>query len=124
MKAVLLIFIGGGFGSLGRYLVNRWVSGTIASPFPYGTLLVNITGCFLIGFLVYYTERFGTGAIIWRLFLVTGFCGGYTTFSSFSFENVQMLSNQQIFNFIAYTFLSLAVGLLATFAGIITARSV
>lgn len=124
MKFVLLVFLGGGIGSLGRYLLNRWISGLVISSFPYGTFIANVTGCFLIGFLVYFTERFGTASLPWRLFLVTGFCGGYTTFSSFSFENIELISNHQVFTFLAYTLASLAFGLLATFGGILLARNI
>jgi CrcB protein len=124
MKILLIIFFGGGLGSLARYAVSRWIAGLITSPFPYGTFLVNITGCLLIGFLVFYTERLGTGTLNWRLFLVTGFCGGYTTFSAFSFENVQLMSNNQIFTTLLYTIGSIIIGFMATYIGILAARSI
>lgn len=124
MKIISLIFFGGGLGSLLRYAVNRWVTGLVTSAFPYGTFLVNITGCFLIGFLLFYTERFGTNALNWRLFLVTGLCGGYTTFSSFSFENVQLISDHQLFTMFLYTLGSIALGFFATYMGILTARTI
>lgn len=126
MKILALVFIGGGIGSVCRYLVSRWITTSFLSEFPYGTFFVNITGCLLIGFFVFYfTEgRFGFATLPWRLFLVTGLCGGYTTFSAFSFENVQLLGNNEFFTFLAYTFGSLALGLLATYMGIILARSI
>jgi CrcB protein len=80
----------------------------------------------MIGFFVFYfTEgRFGAASLSWRLFLVTGLCGGYTTFSSFSLENIQLITNHQIFIFLAYTFASLALGFLATYTGILLARNI
>lgn len=124
MRIVLIIFFGGGIGSMSRYLVNRWVTGLITSAFPYGTFLVNMIGCFLIGFLVFFTERLGANALNWRLFLVTGFCGGFTTFSSFSFENVQLISTHQLFIMLIYSAGSIALGLYATYIGILLARNI
>ncbi|MBF9252250.1 fluoride efflux transporter CrcB [Pontibacter sp. 172403-2] len=124
MKAILLVFLGGGLGSVCRYLANRWVVSMITSVFPAGTFLVNIVGCFLIGFLVFFTARTGADATAWRLLLVTGFCGGFTTFSSFSFENIQLMGDHQVLIFLLYLLLSIALGLGATYVGILVARNV
>jgi CrcB protein len=127
MKIWILVFLGGGVGSLCRYLMSRWVSGNFLPNYPFfGTLVVNITGCLLIGFFVFYfTEgRFGPDSLNWRLLLVTGLCGGYTTFSSFSLENMQLIENRQILTFLTYTFASLIFGFLATYTGIMVARNI
>jgi CrcB protein len=127
MKIWILVFFGGGVGSLCRYLMSRWVSGNFLPNYPFfGTLVVNITGCLLIGFFVFYfTEgRFGPDSLNWRLLLVTGLCGGYTTFSSFSLENMQLIENRQILTFLTYTFASLVFGFLATYTGILVARNI
>ncbi|OOQ61955.1 fluoride efflux transporter CrcB [Mucilaginibacter pedocola] len=124
MRAALLVFLGGGFGSLGRYFVNRWIVGLITSAFPYGTFLVNVTGCFLIGFFVFAADKGDVNSQYWRLFLVTGLCGGYTTFSSFSFENVQLVSNHQLFIMLVYTMGSILLGFVATYIGILLARNI
>jgi CrcB protein len=127
MKMWALVFIGGGVGSLCRYLLSRYITFNFFINYPFiGTLVVNITGCLLIGFFVFYfTEgRFGENWVPWRLFLVSGLCGGYTTFSSFSYENIALIENRQIGLFLAYTFASIVVGLLATYTGIVIARGV
>jgi len=124
MKTVFIIFFGGGLGSLMRFAVNRWISGFVTGLYPWGTFLVNITGCLLIGFFVFYSERMGPNSLNWRLFLVTGLCGGYTTFSSFSFENVQMISNQQLFTMLLYTVGTIVLGFFATYLGILLARNI
>ncbi|MBS1524536.1 MAG: fluoride efflux transporter CrcB [Bacteroidetes bacterium] len=124
MQAILLIFVGGGIGSLLRYGLSRWISGLVVSAFPYGTFFVNIIGCFLIGFIVFYTERYGTQSQPWRLFLVTGLCGGFTTFSSFSLENSQLITDHRVFVFMLYAAGSVFLGLAATYLGVLAGRSI
>ena len=124
MKNLLLVFVGGGIGSVLRYALSRWINAQSVSHFPYGTFLVNIIGCFFIGFFVFYTERYGAEGSQWRLFLVTGLCGGFTTFSAFAFENVTLLNEQRLFLFLTYTIGSVALGILATYGGLLTARNI
>ncbi|HTD42075.1 MAG TPA: fluoride efflux transporter CrcB [Mucilaginibacter sp.] len=124
MKNLLLIFTGGGIGSLFRFGLSRFINKMTISPFPYGTFIVNIIGCFLIGFIIFYTERYGDKAEQWRFFLATGLCGGFTTFSTFSLENVQLLNDQRILLFLAYTIGSVAIGILATYGGLLLAKHV
>jgi len=88
MKIVLLVGFGSFIGGMSRYLVTLFVQNKILSTFPYGTLAVNIIGCFLIG-VIYGLSEGGNMNPEWRLFLATGIMGGFTTFSSFSNEQVE-----------------------------------
>ena len=124
MRALLLVFVGGGLGSVLRYVTYRLIDKITLSAFPYGTFLVNIIGCFFIGFFVFYTERYDNQGLQWRLFLVTGLCGGFTTFSAFSFENLSLINEQRIFLFLIYTIGSVALGIIATYCGLLAARNI
>jgi len=113
MTQVLLVGAGGAAGSIVRYLCQRSFN-TVG--FPYGTLTVNILGCLVIGILWGLVTRQAMQEPS-RLLLMTGFCGGFTTFSAFSYEGIQMLTQGKIAQFILYTSISVTVGLVATFAG-------
>ncbi|MBX7045854.1 MAG: fluoride efflux transporter CrcB [Ignavibacteria bacterium] len=117
MKEVLLVFIGGGIGSAMRYLIGKSFTGWIHNPFPYSTFIVNIIGCFLIGIFLTLPEKFDWFTIEYRLFLATGICGGFTTFSTFSYENYALLKEGDYVYFLLYTILSFSLGLAATFLG-------
>ena len=107
-------FLGGG----SRYLTQQFVAKQFASPFPYGTLLVNILGCFLIGIVFSLSEKANVISNEMRIFLATGFCGGFTTFSSFSLENLSLMKDGEYFYVFAYTGLSVFIGFTATYLGI------
>ncbi len=117
MKLVLLIGTGSFLGGVSRYLMARMIQDKFLSAFPFGTLGVNILGCFLIGLVFGWSERSNFPAE-WRLFLATGFCGGFTTFSAFSNETLGLLRDGQWWSASAYVSASVALGLVATFAGI------
>ncbi len=117
MKILLAIGLGSFLGGISRYLLTLFIQNKILSTFPYGTLGVNIIGCFLIG-IVYGLSARGNINVEWRLFLATGFLGGFTTFSSFSNETVSMLRDAQYWQAFSYVGLSVLVGLVATFGGI------
>ena len=124
MKSILVIFLGGGIGSVCRYLaglsITRQLPPTFA--FPAGTFVVNITGCFLIGLLYGVGLRHSWFTVDWRLFLMTGICGGYTTFSSFSNEAILLIRQGNYLYFVLYVTLSVVIGLLATVGGTAMAR--
>lgn len=119
----LLIAIGGAIGSVARYITASYFTKIIPAEFPYGTFIVNIIGCFIIGAVYALSESYSWLTPQWRLFLATGVCGGFTTFSSFSYENLKLLQQGNYFVFAAYSIASFLLGLLAVFIGVITIKS-
>ena len=116
-KILITVFLGGGLGSLMRYGVQAAMHGRI-SPFlfPWATLSVNILGSFLIGIFYVLSARFNLSDET-RLFLTTGLCGGFTTFSTFSHEGMTLIRQGNYGTFLLYVTLSVALGVAATFAG-------
>ncbi len=117
MKIILAIGIGSCLGGISRYLISLFIQNKFLSTFPYGTLSVNIIGCLLIGLVFGISEKTMI-AVEWRMFLVTGLLGGFTTFSSFSNETVGLIRDGQYWPAFMYVSFSVVIGLLATFAGI------
>ena len=118
MLRILLIVGAGGFlGSVARYLAAKYIQQTVLSPFPYGTFWVNILGCFLIGLFYGLSERSGVMSNELRLFLTVGFCGGFTTFSSFTNENFILIQNGQFLTAFVYILGSVLVGILSVYIG-------
>ncbi len=112
-RNILIVGIGGMIGTVGRYLCSHFIR---HDGFPYATFMVNVLGSLLIGVIMGMAARqegFGN----WRLFLATGICGGFTTFSAFAWENMQLLQQQRFGSFLLYTGFSLLLGLAAVFAG-------
>jgi len=122
IKSILLVGTGGFLGTAARFLTSRYFAAYFPSSFPYGTFVVNIVGCLLIGLIYGIAERGNFISAEWRMFLAVGFCGGFTTFSAFAAENVAMLRDTEYFNFFLYTGGSIFIGLLATFAGIMITK--
>jgi CrcB protein len=114
MKEIAIVFVGGGLGSALRFGVGKLLISS-TSKFPTATFLVNMMGCLLIGLLIAFFSKSENN--FYKLLLVTGFCGGFTTFSTFSNETILLLKNNQIALAVIYIFSSLIVGLLATFLG-------
>jgi len=112
----LTIALGGALGALSRWFVGGWIQRAAGSGFPLGTLVVNVTGSFLLAFLMGLLE--GTAAPpAWRSFLAVGFCGAYTTFSTFSFESARLLQGGEWGRASVYLVGSVAVSLAATLIG-------
>lgn len=118
MKIILIVGTGGFIGSVSRYLVSQFLQKTFETTFPLGTMTVNIIGSFLIGIIYALSEQSEIISAEWRIFLAVGFCGGFTTFSSFAYENFSMLSVQQYLYSALYAGLSLILGLLAVYLGV------
>ncbi|WP_417431819.1 fluoride efflux transporter CrcB [Halpernia sp.] len=115
MRTILYIFIGGGFGSVMRFLISNYTEKFLnIKEFPFGTFTVNILGCFLIGILSSYFLKIDNYL---KFLLITGFCGGFTTFSTFSAENYSLWQNGSYFTLIFYVLASVILGLFAVFAG-------
>jgi len=115
MRNLFYIFIGGGLGSILRYLISNYTQKLWnVNSFPMGTFLVNITGCLMIGFLTSYFVKNDNSL---KFLLITGLCGGYTTFSTFSVENYTLWQNQQYGILSLYVLLSLILGFGAVILG-------
>jgi CrcB protein len=118
MKNLLLVGLGGGMGSMLRYFCQKWFSENYPQPFPWGTFLVNLIGCFLIGLIYAASEKSTALTPQTRLFLMAGFCGGFTTFSTFAFENMNLLRGGDISYFLIYTVGSVLLGIAGVFGGV------
>ena len=123
IKEMIAIFVGGGIGSLLRYLVQMVLHERIRPyEFPWATLSVNLIGCFLIGVFYAWSARWNWPVEV-RLLLTTGLCGGFTTFSTFSHDCLQMVRQGYYAPFILYVFISLMFGLLAVWGGTLCGKN-
>ena len=116
-RNLLLVAAGGAVGSVLRYMLHKFLYDLTPTPFPYGTFAVNIIGCLLIGILYGLFVADGVGTNSLKLLLITGFCGGFTTFSAFTLEGMALLQQQRFITFFVYFAASICLGLAATFAG-------
>lgn len=119
LKHLLLVGLGGAIGSMLRFGVSQWVK---ATHFPWATFTVNIAGSFLIGVVLAVSLRNASFEQQWRLFLASGICGGFTTFSAFSLEGMALLQQQKIGLYVLYVAASVLLGLAATWLGYILAK--
>lgn len=117
IKQIILVAVGGGMGSALRYLVALCTSKYFPSICILGTLIINITGCFIIGFLIGLSARYNIFSNELKSLLNVGFCGGYTTFSTFSAENMQLFENGHYGTLALYITSSVLLGLIAVWLG-------
>ena len=122
LKLIFIIGSGSFIGGIARFLLSRLIQTNIISAFPFGTFIVNILGCFLIGLFYGISEKQNIMTSEWRMFLTIGFCGGFTTFSSFTNENITLLKDGNFIYFALYTSLSVFLGLMATYLGNLVTR--
>ena len=116
MKQALLVFIGGGLGSVLRFLFGKFLNPT-TDGIPYGTFAADILGSLFIGLILGLAIKNNTLSSNQTLFLATGFCGGFTTFSTFAYENHEFLKSGDFTSFALYTIGSFTAGFLAVFLG-------
>ena len=121
MKQLLLVFVGGGFGSVLRYIIGKYLNNP-ETEIPYGTFLANIVGSLLIGIILGMAVKNTALTENHTLLLATGFCGGFTTFSAFAYENHVFLKSGDFTSFALYTIASFTLGFLAVFAGMYLVR--
>ena len=116
MKQLLIVFLGGGVGSVLRFLVGKWLNNS-ENGIPYGTFAANIIGSLLIGIILGIATKNSAISQSQTLLLATGFCGGFTTFSTFAYENHVFLKSGDFTSFAIYTIASFVLGFLAVFLG-------
>ncbi len=122
LKNILIVALGGSIGSVARFLVSKLNLYISFFSIPIGTLTVNIAGSFIIGFLTGISDKSTLLSAEWRLFLMVGICGGFTTFSSFTNENLVLMHNGQLLPILLYTGLSIFLGFIAVYLGYSTSN--
>ena len=122
LKAIILVGIGGGAGSILRFLTSHMVARHFDKPFPLPTFIVNMLGCLAMGLLIGAIERHLPMNNDLRNLLLAGFCGGYTTFSAFAYENTSLLQSQQYLTLISYIALSVISGIALLWLGLSLTR--
>jgi fluoride exporter len=123
MQSLIIVFLGGGLGSVVRYALGKWVNGLHTQTFPWGTMTVNITACFILGLVVGLADHKQLMNTSSRLFWAVGFCGGFSTFSTFSHETIDLLQRGLSLSSLAYVTLSVVLCVAVTYLGIYMANN-
>jgi CrcB protein len=116
-RNILLVLVGSAVGGLMRFITSYLIQQKIGARFPTGTFAVNLIGCFLIGMIFSLAAKNAQGSDDLKLLLATGFCGGFTTFSAFAIENMELFKSGNNLTALTYILLSVTLGIFATFAG-------
>jgi len=119
MRELLLVFIGGGLGSVARFSLGKWINAFHNHHFPFGTLAVNITACFVLGLIIGLADHRQIISPAARVFWTVGFCGGFSTFSTFSSETLYLLQNGFNTSLLLYILISLLACVVATYGGLL-----
>lgn len=122
MKQVLFVGLGGAAGSILRYLTSVVTLKFYSASFPVATFIVNVIGCFLAGLIFGSIPQESAEAQNLKVLLLTGFCGGFTTFSAFALENVRLMNSGNLSTAVLYTIASIVAGLLAAWLGLSITR--
>ena len=123
MLKYLVVGVGGFLGAIARYMVATYIGGRYGTSFPYGTFVINMSGCFLIGFIVTLLAR-TTASQYWRYLIPIGFIGAYTTFSTFEYETLRAIQDGRMTAGLLNVALSVVVGFVAVWAGAVIGRVV
>lgn len=119
-----IVLLGSGIGGVLRYAIQSWITRPAHAVFPLSTFIVNLAGCLLIGIFFALSQKANLLSPEWRLLLMTGFCGGFTTFSTFAFENLALLRSGDFLSFFFYTTGSVILGILAVLLGVLVTTKI
>jgi fluoride exporter len=122
LKTLFFIAIGGAIGSVLRYLISIFVTKYWSNHFPLATFLTNVLGCFLIGFLIGFLDKNNMSNSNLKWFLITGFCGGFTTFSTFGSENFNLFQTQNTAIALLYIGTTIFFGITAVWLGLLLSK--
>ena len=124
LRMILIVGSGGFAGSVARYLGQVFINKYYPSSFPLGTFTINVLGCFLIGMIYAFSEKGNIMKPEILMFLATGFCGGFTTFSTFSYDVLQLFKDREILIASGYISLSVFLGILAAYLGVVIVKAI